>query len=325
MEKYITDLENVNSVLDQYGFAIIPRLITEYDCEILFTKMWTFFEEITASMPVPALRTKPETWNTLLDLFPSHGMLFQQWGVGHAEFAWWIRQHPLVVDAFAKIWKVDKNDLLVSFDGASFQAPPDRDGNPTPNRGWGSSKPWYHSDQSLKRNNRECIQGWITAKEVEEGDATLAVLAGSHRYHADVAKKFPFLVKSDDWVKFDETVVSFFSEHGCEPVRVACPAGSLVLWDSRTAHMGAPPLHGRSTPKFRAVVYVCYTPRSQALPKNIEKKRKHFVEKRTTSHWPGKPKAFGKYPRTYGTKPLPTVAKPSDPVVTEFGMKLAGF
>lgn len=326
MEKYITDLENVNSVLNQYGVAVIPRLINSDDCDTLFNKMWDFFEQITTSMPSPIDRNDSSTWNTLLELFPSHGMLFQHWGVGHAEFAWWIRQHPVVVDAFAKIWNVDKNELLVSFDGASFQAPPDRQGNPTPNRGWGSQKPWYHSDQSLKRNNRECIQGWITAKDVDEGDATLAVMAGSHVLHSEVAKKYPALVGTPDWVKFDDDVISFFAEKGCEPVRISCPAGSLVLWDSRTAHYGAPPLHGRTSPKFRAVVYVCYTPRSHTTPKNLERKKTYFNARRTTSHWPGKPKPFSVYPRTYGTKPLPPVVPPPNPpIISTFGRNLAGF
>jgi hypothetical protein len=325
MEKVTTTIENANAVLNQYGVAVIPSIITPEDCETLFNKMWDFFEQITADMPNKINRNDESTWNTLLDLFPSHGMLFQHWGIGHAEFAWWIRQHPAVVGAFARLWNVEPDELLVSFDGASFQAPPDRAGNPTPKRGWGSPKPWYHSDQSLKRNNRECIQGWVTAKTVKEGDSTLAVMTGSHLLHREVAAKFPALIKPADWVQFDPNVISFFAEKGCEPLRISCPAGSLVLWDSRTAHYGAPPIAGRSTPEFRAVTYVCYMPRYGANLKRLQLKRTHYMTKRTTSHWPGKSRAFSLKPRTYGVKDLPLVVPAAEPSVSELGKKLAGF
>lgn len=325
MEKFTATIDTASAVLAQYGVAIIPRIINTEDCETLFNKMWDFFEQITIDMEVPLDRNDSSTWNTLLELFPSHGMLFQHWGIGHADFAWWLRQHPSVIEAFSKLWKVEPDELLVSFDGASFQAPPDRDGNPTPNRGWGSSKPWFHSDQSLKRPNCECWQGWVTAGDVEEGDSTLSVMVGSHLLHTDVAKQFPSLVKNPDWVQYGPDVINFFTSKGCYPIRVSCPAGSLVLWDSRTAHYGAPPIAGRSTPKFRAVTYVCYMPRSFAKPHALKRKQGHFNTRRTTSHWPGKPKAFGLKPRTYGALTLPKVALAALPSVSDMGRKLAGF
>lgn len=325
MERFTTTPENAKATLAEYGVAIVPRCIDKGECDSLFSQMWDFFEEITADLPLALKRDDPKTWHTILDLYPSHGMLFQHWGIGHAKFAWWIRQNDKVIDVFTKIWNVKPEQLLVSFDGASFQPNPDRDDNPVPNRGWGSAKGWPHTDQSLRRNGFECAQGWVTALDVEEGDATLAVMVGSHKLHGEVAKKFEHLVGSDDWVQYDDAVMAFFEEKGCEFVRITCPAGSLVLWDSRTAHYGAPPVRGRANPKFRAVAYVCYMPRSKAKPADLKRKLKHFVERRTTSHWPGKPRAFGKNPRTYGKTALPKVRASSAPVLSALGKKLAGF
>lgn len=324
MDLYLTTANNALEVLEKYGVAIIPSILGPDDCRQMLDLMWQFFETITRDMDLPLDRDDPATWNTLLELLPSHGMLFQHWGIGHAEFAWWVRQHPAVLAAFASIWKVQPQDLLVSFDGASFQAPPDRADNPTPNRGWGGPKHWFHSDQSLKRSNRECVQGWVTANEVGPGDSTLCVLEGSHKHHAELSKVFPSLVGSRDWVRYDDEVVSFLENKGCKNVRIICPPGSLVLWDSRTAHYGASPLRNRDNPKFRAVCYVCYLPRSTATPKDLKRKREIFQDGRSTPHWPNKGRVFGKAPQTYG-KPLPNVSLPPPPILSNLGKKLAGF
>tara|TARA_B100001063_G_C16770650_1_gene561381 strand:- start:3812 stop:4012 length:201 start_codon:yes stop_codon:yes gene_type:complete len=65
-------------------------------------------------------------------------------------------------------------------------------------------------------------------------------------------------------------------------------------------------------------------PRQLATAAAIKKKKKAFNELRTTNHWPCKPKLFPKNPRTYGN-PMPEVKAINPPVVTDFGMKLAGF
>ncbi len=143
----------------------------------------------------------------------------------------------------------------------------------------------------------------MTALDVEEGDATLLVVPGSHVYHQDFAKKFNLTEHKDDWFKLDAEKghVTFFTEEkNLEPVRIMCKAGDLVLWDSRTIHAGCNPVKGRANPKLRCVGYVCYTPRAWATKKDLEKKQKAFQEGRTTSHWPHKVKLFGKRPRTYG-------------------------
>ncbi len=57
---------------------------------------------------------------------------------------------------------------------------------------------------------------------------------------------------------------------------------------------------------------------------NIRKKQKAFKELRTTNHHPCKVKLFTKHPYTYGgTMPLITEIKP--PILSEFGLTLAGF
>jgi len=77
------------------------------------------------------------------------------------------------------------------------------------------------------------------------------------------------------------------------------PAGSLVLWDSRTFHQNQ---YGKANSEERMVQYVCYLPRDNPkYTENVKKKReKYFNERRTTSHWPYPVTVNGVQPRTFG-------------------------
>jgi len=105
---------------------------------------------------------------------------------------------------------------------------------------------------------------------------------------------------------------------------VECPAGSLVLWDSRTIHAGKEALPGRARPNDRIVAYVCCTPRSRAPQRIIDKRVKYFEEMRMTSHWPHKCRVFGKNPQTYGA-PLPDVRELQAPMLNDVGRALVGY
>jgi hypothetical protein len=82
-------------------------------------------------------------------------------------------------------------------------------------------------------------------------------------------------------------------------------------------------LKTRANPKFRAIIYLCYLPRSRATKRDVEKKKNALKEMRTTSHWANKAKMFGKVPWTRG-KPLPSITPISPPILTELGKRLAG-
>lgn len=105
---------------------------------------------------------------------------------------------------------------------------------------------------------------------------------------------------------------------------IYCPAGSMVFWDSRTVHAGSEAQLWREIPNFRMVSYVSMLPRKLAKKSDIEKKRKAFTEKRSTTHYATPVKLFAKNPRTYG-KALPIVVEVPDPNLTDLGKRLAGF
>jgi hypothetical protein len=316
--EFFCTIGTVKETLARFGVAVIPSVLDETECANMNSGFWNFFEGLTSAWERPVLRTDPGSWVGLFSLFPMHSMLWQHFGIGHAQVNWDVRQNRKVAAIFAHLWNVPVEELIVSFDGASFHVP-----HETTGRGQYKGNTWYHTDQRPSDSKFMCVQGWVTALDVRPGDATLTVLRGSHLLHEAFAKRFELQDVKEDWYKLQsQEQVDFFSQ--CPRVAVHCPRGSLVLWDSRTMHAGQEPLKERPQPNFRMVSYVCYVPRSRATPKQLEKKKKALQDLRATSHWPERVKLFGKQPRTYGAA-LPPVTLPGPPVLNELGKKLAGF
>lgn len=318
-ERYIANKDNILNVLNYYGVAIIPSILSDEECEKMNAGIWDTLEHSTSKYNIPINRNKPETWREMQKLYPKHSMLIQNWDLGHAQYVWDVRQNPKIVDIYANIWKCKPEDLLVSFDAISYHMPPE-----ITKLGWYKGKDWFHTDQSYLNSDFKCVQAWVTGFDVNEGDATLSILESSHDYHEDFQKKFKTTEK-DDWYKLEGEQLDFYKEDKCcLQKRIKCPKGSMVLWDSRTIHCGSEALKTREKTNFRHVVYVCYEPRSRCSEKNLIKKQDAFNNRRLTSHWPCKVKLFAKTPRTYGApiydpEPLP------QPKLSDLGRKLAGF
>jgi hypothetical protein len=180
--------------------------------------------------------------------------------IGHAQFAWDLRQNESVVSVFATMWGVPPEELLVSFDGSSLHLPPEHVGR---GRGWYKDRTWLHTDQNLSRNGEECIQGFVALRDVHPGDATFTFLEGSHRWHKAFAETFGVVSKGDWYQLANQDEYNFFTvTQGCILRSLTCRKGDMVLWDSRTMHAGQQPLASRPEPNVRGVCYICMLPRS---------------------------------------------------------------
>lgn len=318
-ERYVCNKETLKATIDMYGVAIIPAVLDEAECEQMVSKIWDYLEHITQSWETPLNREDKQSWREFYRLYPSHSMLLQHWSVGQSDAAWYVRQNIKCVEIFAHFWNCDVTDLLVSFDGLSFNLPPE-----ITKRGWNMNKTWFHTDQSYTKPDFACIQSYISGLDVEEGDATLSVMEGSNKYHREFAETFNITNKSD-WYKLNkEDESKFYAERGCEVKHIKCPKGSIVLWDSRTIHCGIQASKHRLQPNIRAAIYLCYMPRAICSDKNLAKKQKAFEDMRTSSHYPCHIKLFGKQPRTYGGV-VPEITHIAAPVLNELGRRLAGF
>jgi hypothetical protein len=321
--EYFTTKEDLQKTIEEYGVAVIPRVLTDEECFNMVSGIWDYFEHISKEWEIPINRNNSATLRGIYNLFPLHSMLFQYFNVGHAQVSWDMRQNLKIIEIFAHFWKCDANDLLVSFDGLSFNPPPEMT-----KRGWNLNNTWYHTDQSYTRNNFECIQSWVTGIDVEEGDATLAFMEGSNKYHEDFKNFFTAadatkVFKKDDWYILSREEEQFYIDRGCAYKKITCPRGSLVFWDSRTIHCGVEACRGRKYPSFRAVIYLCYTPKYLCSEANRRKRINAFQELRTTNHYPHKPKLFPKNPRTYGAA-LPKINTINPPIIFDIGQSLVG-
>lgn len=297
--------------LETHGVAVIPSILTPAECTALEDQMWVEFSDLTKGR----LQRDPATWRTLYDLFPLHSMLVQHWSVGHMQWVWDVRQHPSVVGTFAQLWNCAPEDLITSFDGVSLHLPPEET-----RRGWYRGNDWLHTDMRFTPDQPRMLQAFVTLRDLRPGDATFMYMEGSHKLHKDFGEKFGLTNSKENWFRLaTDEQKEFFAE--CPRVRVEAPAGSLVIWDSRTFHCGSEPLKTRTSPNVRAVAYVCMVPRSMAPVKVQEKRRKTFKELRMTTHVPHECKLFAKTPRTYGNS-LPDLAPVPPPRLTPLGQSL---
>lgn len=322
-DKYVTDSDGVYDTVKKYGVAIIPKVLNKKECKNMVNGMWDYLESVTRRFETPIDRDDEDTWHEMRHLAPLHSMLIQRWEVGHAQFVWDLRQNRKVIEPFTKIWDVKARDLLVSFDGSSFHLPVEGKGY--------FKKHKLHVDQNFNRKGFECIQSWVTALDVNEGDASLCFLEGSNKYHDRIDTD-----KKGDFIILDEDELEYYKKKGCKKRAIKCPAGSMVFWDSRTVHAGKEPDRDREENNIRCVSYICYTPRKFAIKtkKNgdksyvvLDRRIKAFEEMRTTNHWPHKPLMFPVMPRTYGKPPkeLSLIRPIKEPEINELGERLVGY
>ena len=278
--EFTTTMENVEEIkrlLDVNGFAIIKDVLNSDECGEIIDGVWDSMEKITADVDVPLNRRDPRTWATiktqenLRNIYKFHGIV-------HADFFWKLRQHPKVLRIFSHLYGCRPEELLVSFDGLSMQTPPEYS-----NRGWFRSC-WYHVDQSYTRPKRECFQGWITARDVYPGDFTTGFFVGSHKSFGEFGERFGKTNKTDfNKIVTNEEMKFYESRH--DQVLITCPAGSLVVWDSRLVHSGFEPRKERQNPSFRTVCFLSYGPRINVSNKYLQKRVKLYENRRATSHW----------------------------------------
>lgn len=312
---YVTTLEGVKTTLERYGIAIVPGVLDSTERKMMIDGLWSHFSRMLPRLK----RDDPSTWREVFKLYPKHGMLHQNYQVGVCQAVFDIRQNPKVTAAFEQIFGTKK--LTSSIDGVAFGLDPKET-----SRGW-DGKPWLHLDQAAKkdgsRSGFECVQSWVTAEDVGEGDATLRVLVGSHILHGEFSKEFG-TTSNHDWFMLKDEHVHWYHKRKCQVYDVSCPAGSQVFWDSRTVHSGRAPIKGRESHRNRYVVYASYLPQSCISPAQAAKKRKAVMEGRMTSHWADVRKTFPQKPRTYGG-PLAPEPPYHLPTLTMRGASLFGW
>jgi len=259
MDQYSATLGNLGDKLKEYGFAILPCLLDPDEIAEFQCSMWDYLEHLTQLWNRPINRTDKLSWK-LINKLNFGEIIFGFWNSGHCQMAWNIRQNPKVINVFAHLFNCHIEDMLCSFDAASIILPPEVKGG-----FWREeSSSLWHTDQSHLNNNLVGYQSWVTAFDVNEGDATLAVLKSSHRYRNEFLDAFPDTNLTRKFYALNSDELEFYkSSQGCTEILVTCPAGSMVIWDSRTIHYGIEPSIERIYRNIRCVSYVSYCNRAE--------------------------------------------------------------
>nr|KAG5712390.1 hypothetical protein BaRGS_023969 [Batillaria attramentaria] len=185
--------------------------------------------------------------------------------LGHLAPSWEIRLK--CKNAFAQLWGTDR--LLSSFDCVAIGRPPRAAGVYRPRhneviadgpRGqgveefWSDKTCWLHIDESVNPDTSlRCYQGAVYLEHADEDDWTFQVLEGSHKLYEDFWRDHPdeyerSMKSGGGSSHFTPDILKWWANRRCPPRRLTVPKGSLVLWDSRTAHANANPIRGRKHP-----------------------------------------------------------------------------
>ena len=215
-EEFYTTPKGAKTMLEKFGIAIIPNVLTPEECKKMNEGMWKTAEHLTSKMEIPLERSEPSTHFSVAKLFPKDGGLFQHFGWAHAQYVWDVRSNPKVMETYEEIFNT--KDLLVSFDGINCGLGPLIEDPKITNaqKGMFEGKHNLHCEQRYSMNDFELVQSWITANPIKAGDGTLRVIQGSHKFHAEFRKVFEDQIpnKNTNWHVLSEDQIQWLKDRG---------------------------------------------------------------------------------------------------------------
>jgi len=263
------DMDFIENELNTKGYCVIENVLNSDEINTAKQQLYEW------------QKTIPNHDKFHNDMDP-HG-IYKFHNAGHTQHAWELRLNEKVQSIYEYMWKT--KELVVSFDGACY----------IPKSCRKRDNIWTHTDQAPSNPHR-CYQGFVALTSNEE--RTLVVYEGSHHYHSEYFQEHGCKDEKSNWQRINYDVL----ESMAESKRILkVPAGSLVLWDSRTFHQNQ---YGKPDSEERFVQYICYLPKNDFRNSTCiqNKRKKYFDEMRTTSHWPYPIKVNGLQPQTYGDK-----------------------
>lgn len=340
--------------LVEHGWVTVPDVLSDIQCSRALAgiadHMWQWDKDLVASNPS---HWKPPN----LPAGTRHGI---NRTAAHLQVLWDVRQNMSVVQTFADYWNLATGpagwkDMVSSMDAFGFYLASSR-------KEGESDGYWAHTDHGLQEDAEPlggmCLQGLVNLVDCTgPTDGGLVVWDRSHRAHRQFMMERKAEAENPDavrklrqnWYKLKDT--AFTDEIEIDgrgylspgdplcgsdlPVpmaglRVGVPAGSMVLWYSKTFHQNKAPDRGG---RDRAVVYVCMAPKSYLTKKDRRNRVSAWVQARMTSHWPAgnQVKMFPSVPWEYSAAKA-AVAKErlsglreEIPILDAIGISVLGF
>lgn len=286
--------------LEEHGYVVFREVLAEPEVRKATALFWDFMESRGASCvrhtdahgdeEIRRVdRRDPGSWHWVAN--PINGLIGVP-GIGQSAFLWYARTRPRVLEAFSRLWDLPEDTpearaaaLLTSFDGCCAFRPWRVD------RRWRTLPGWWHVDQNSRgaqpRGGKRAVQGLVSLTQASPATGGFCVIPGSHLRHDRVCAASPSTVQGPGHfvpLRGDSPEV-----RGATARFVACEAGDLICWDSRTIHCSLPAFseNGASGSDFlRLCAYVCMSPRRVASPDVLRQRLLGFHAEATTSHWP---------------------------------------
>lgn len=264
------------------GYAVIPSLFDESECSEFKAMVWDFLDGLGLKEDFDYKSMKAT------DLPPhSHGII-HSYRINHALPFRELRKHPYVLAVHSRL--NGSSCLTSSLDRVNIKFP---------NRPYKSQGSWAHVDQNPRNLGLRYVQSYVTFNACEEDSPQNRFYEGSHLIFEEFFQDRRTKKSGDAWVRLSaedrQTVINKFN---CPLVKPVCPAGSMILWDSRTIH---DPDEGTNFEDGRLVAYLCYSKCFPTMGKVFKtKKSEAFSTCRATPHAPYPQTLFGKTVQTYG-------------------------
>lgn len=266
--------EKVKSTFEEYGVCVVTNVLTGEECEVL-EELWhddllqLLRGNKSQASEVPAvskdLRAWPKHWDNHLGMKGTAS----KHGLAHGSFAWAARLHPKVRQVFADLYDAEQQELVVGLNPVFWSSAQDagKDTNPE----------WLHVDQNHRTGvTWPCAQGvlYVWPSEGSSSSSTV-VWPKSHTEVYERMMEDPLAMLrgrslAGQTVKLKELNQphlreELMSEALLNARRVPCPAGSLLLWDSRTVHQG-----WRGGPRLAQPI--CWEPRVRRSEEALKRK-----------------------------------------------------
>jgi len=239
---------HLQDVFRREGCALVTGVLTSEECARL-EELWKedLLSLIDEEQDLPAGIVEvlgrvqkegcgawPAAWSALLG---KKGCASQR-GLPHGAFAWAARLHPNVRRVFAELFGVVAEELAVGLDVPFWKASDTifrQDTNPQ----------WLHVDQNHATGlTHMCAQGVLYVwPSTDDNASTTALWPRSHTDTYTRLMRDPLASSRSNSVRLSQLHNLYEREDlAAQAVagtrRVPCPAGSVLLWDSRTVHQG---------------------------------------------------------------------------------------
>ncbi len=357
--KYVCkDINNIRAHLDTYGVAVVLDVIGKEKCESLLNDTWTAIEGMTSEFSnevlekkapsgrvvkrepcLPVKRDDDSTWSGIGELGLASKTIHQSGSSGFIKPCWEVRSDANVMEVFAKLHNVDKSELVTSTDGFGFYLP-----NYHKKGHFANAKKQPTTVEKLRNMvnlhvdtvytekcmKRDYVQSFVNVRETKEGQATFCFIPESHKLHFYLAERFP--EKKETVTKFKILNVFdldwYLLEQKKRVEALMLPAGSMVLFYSRTVHCGAKPMVAAADDAIRLTFYVCQVPLTKKwfTEAELARKAEYVKQGRTTTHQPADFQLFSKaYNNRFGITQKIVYPQFDWTTLTDVQKRLAGF